>query len=249
MENIEGKIDFSHVKFGYVEEKTVLSDFSVSVRSGHKIALVGATGSGKTTIVNLLLRFYDINSGSIKIDGVDIFDISKEDLRNLISIVLQDPVLFKDTIENNVRYGKLDATDEEIDAALEFANCYSFINKLPLGKQTLLTEGATNISLGQRQLITIARAVLANPKILILDEATSSVDTRTEKNIQDAMVRLMKDRTSIIIAHRLSTIKDADLIVVLDKGMVIEMGNHNELISKKGQYYNLYQTQFKGIET
>ena len=249
MENIEGKIDFSHVKFGYVEEKTVLSDFSVSVRSGHKIALVGATGSGKTTIVNLLLRFYDINSGSIKIDGVDIFDISKEDLRNLISIVLQDPVLFKDTIENNVRYGKLDATDEEIDAALEFANCYSFINKLPLGKQTLLTEGATNISLGQRQLITIARAVLANPKILILDEATSSVDTRTEKNIQDAMVRLMKDRTSIIIAHRLSTIKDADLIVVLDKGIVIEMGNHNELISKKGQYYNLYQTQFKGIET
>ena len=249
MENIEGKIDFSHVKFGYVEEKTVLSDFSVSVRSGHKIALVGATGSGKTTIVNLLLRFYDINSGSIKIDGVDIFDISKEDLRNLISIVLQDPVLFKDTIENNVRYGKLDATDEEIDVALEFANCYSFINKLPLGKQTLLTEGATNISLGQRQLITIARAVLANPKILILDEATSSVDTRTEKNIQDAMVRLMKDRTSIIIAHRLSTIKDADLIVVLDKGMVIEMGNHNELISKKGQYYNLYQTQFKGIET
>ena len=247
MENIEGKIDFSHVKFGYVEEKTVLSDFSVSVRSGQKIALVGATGSGKTTIVNLLLRFYDINSGSIKIDGVDIFDISKEDLRNLISIVLQDPVLFKDTIENNVRYGKLDATDEEIDAALEFANCYSFINKLPLGKQTLLTEGATNISLGQRQLITIARAVLANPKILILDEATSSVDTRTEKNIQDAMVRLMKDRTSIIIAHRLSTIKDADLIVVLDKGMVIEMGNHNELISKKGQYYNLYQTQFKGI--
>ena len=249
MENIEGKIDFSHVKFGYVEEKTVLSDFSVSVRSGHKIALVGATGSGKTTIVNLLLRFYDINSGSIKIDGVDIFDISKEDLRNLISIVLQDPVLFKDTIENNVRYGKLYATDEEIDVALEFANCYSFINKLPLGKQTLLTEGATNISLGQRQLITIARAVLANPKILILDEATSSVDTRTEKNIQDAMVRLMKDRTSIIIAHRLSTIKDADLIVVLDKGMVIEMGNHNELINRKGQYYNLYQTQFKGIET
>ena len=244
-----GYIDFRHIGFSYVPGKPILKDFNVDVFSGHKIALVGATGSGKTTIVNLLLRFYDIDSGQICIDGKDIMDISKKDLRDCISIVLQDAVLFGDTIENNVRYGKLDATEEEIEAALEFANCYSFINKLPLGKNTLLTEGATNISLGQRQLITIARAVLANPKILILDEATSSVDTRTEKNIQDAMVRLMKDRTSIIIAHRLSTIKDADLIVVLDKGMVIEMGNHNELISKKGQYYNLYQTQFKGIET
>ena len=248
-DNVEGHISFEHIQFGYTPEKLVLKEFSVDIRSGQKIALVGATGSGKTTVVNLLLRFYDVNSGKIKIDGVDIVDISKEDLRNLISIVLQDPVLFKDTIENNVRYGKVDATDDEVEAALEFANCNTFINKLPMGKNTLLTEGATNISLGQRQLITIARAVLANPKILILDEATSSVDTRTEKNIQDAMVRLMKDRTSIIIAHRLSTIKDADLIVVLDKGMVIEMGNHNELISKKGQYYNLYQTQFKGIET
>ena len=176
-------------------------------------------------------------------------DISKEDLRNMISIVLQDPVLFTDTIENNVRYGRDNATEEEIMKALEFANCDTFINKLPMGIKTMLTEGATNISLGQRQLITIARAVLANPKILILDEATSSVDTRTEKNIQDAMVKLMNDRTSIIIAHRLSTIKDADLIVVLDNGMVSEMGNHEELIAKKGHYYNLYQTQFKGIET
>jgi ATP-binding cassette subfamily B protein len=186
-DNVEGHISFENIQFGYTPEKLVLKDFSVDIRSGQKIALVGATGSGKTTVVNLLLRFYDINSGIIKIDGVDIMDISKEDLRNLISIVLQDPVLFKDTIENNVRYGKVDATDEEVDAALEFANCNTFINKLPMGKNTLLTEGATNISLGQRQLITIARAVLANPKILILDEATSSVDTRTEKNIQDAI--------------------------------------------------------------
>ena len=249
IDNLEGRIDFEHVEFGYVPEKIVLKDFTLSVSSGNKIALVGATGSGKTTVVNLLLRYYDVNNGSIKIDGVDIMDISKEDLRNMISIVLQDPVLFTDTIENNVRYGKKDATDEEVFNALKFANCDTFINKLPLGGKTMLTEGATNISLGQRQLITIARAVLADPKILILDEATSSVDTRTEKNIQDAMVKLMSDRTSIIIAHRLSTIKDADLIVVLDKGMVCEMGNHEQLIAQKGRYYNLYQTQFKGIET
>ena len=179
----------------------------------------------------------------------EIIDHESKGILGIFSKEAKIKVRFKDTIENNVRYGKADATDEEVEAALEFANCYSFINKLPMGKNTLLTEGATNISLGQRQLITIARAVLANPKILILDEATSSVDTRTEKNIQDAMVKLMKDRTSIIIAHRLSTIKDADLIVVLDKGMVIEMGNHAELIEQKGQYYKLYQTQFKGMET
>lgn len=247
--SVDGHLSFEDIEFAYVEGKIVLKDFTIHVESGKKIALVGHTGSGKTTVTNLLLRFYDINKGTIKIDGVDIKEISKRDLRNMISIVLQDPILFKDTIENNVRYGKIDATDEEVLAALKFANCDTFIDKLPDGKDTLLTEGATNISLGQRQLITIARAVLANPKILILDEATSSVDTRTEKNIQDAMIKLMSDRTSIIIAHRLSTIKDADIILVLDKGMIVEKGNHEELLAQKGRYYNLYQTQFSGLET
>jgi ATP-binding cassette subfamily B protein len=249
VDSIKGDIDFKHIEFGYVPGKKVLKDFNVDIWSGHKIALVGATGSGKTTIVNLLLRFYDINSGMITIDNQDIYKISKKDLRKAISIVLQDPVLFGDTIENNIRYGRADATDEEVDQALEFANCTEFVNHLPLGKKTVLTEGATNISQGQRQLLTIARAVIANPKILILDEATSSVDTRTEKHIQDAMAKLMAERTSIIIAHRLSTIQDADLIVVLDGGVVVEMGNHEELLAIDGVYNKLYQTQFKGLET
>lgn len=244
-----GYIDFQHVGFSYVPGKPVLKDFSVDVRSGHKIALVGATGSGKTTIVNLLLRFYDVTSGRILIDGKDIKDMSKKDLRDAISIVLQDAVLFGDTIENNVKYGKADATQEEFDNALKMANCYKFVNRLPLKEKTVLNEGATNLSQGQRQLLTIARAILANPKILILDEATSSVDTRTEKKIQDALVNLMKNRTTIIIAHRLSTIQDADLIVVLDQGVVVEMGNHQELLAKQGVYNRLYQTQFAGLDT
>ena len=259
-ENFEGKIEFDpsktngtinfeNVDFSYVQGKQVLNDFNVDIRKGHKIALVGATGSGKTTIVNLLLRFYDIDSGSIKIDGIDINDISKKDLRDCISIVLQDAVLFEDTIENNVKYGKENATKEEVNNALVSANCHKFVNKLPLKEQTVLTEGATNLSAGQRQLLTIARAILADPKILILDEATSSVDTRTEKRIQDAMVKLMENRTSIIIAHRLSTIQDADLIVVMDKGHVVEIGNHKELLEKQGVYEKLYQTQYKGLDT
>ena len=245
---MKGSIDFEHVNFSYVKGKQVLKDFNIDIRAGHKIALVGATGSGKTTIVNLLLNFYDIDSGEIKIDNINIKDISKKDLRDSISIVLQDPVLFFDTIENNVRYGNENATEEEIDNALKFANCSSFIKQLPEGKHTILNEGATNISQGQRQLLTIARAVLANPKILILDEATSSVDTRTEKKIQNAMDKLMENRTSIIIAHRLSTIQDADLILVLDQGHIVEQGNHRELIEKNGVYNRLYQTQFKGIQ-
>lgn len=244
-----GYIDFKHVKFSYVPGKTVLKDFTIDMYSGHKIALVGATGSGKTTIVNLLLRFYDIDSGQILIDGKDIKDMSKKDLRDCISIVLQDAVLFGDTVENNVKYGKADATDEEFENALKMANCYNFVKRLPQQEKTILSEGATNISQGQRQLLTIARAILANPKILILDEATSSVDTRTEKKIQDALVKLMENRTSIIIAHRLSTIQDADLIVVLDQGVVVEMGSHNELLEKQGVYNKLYQTQFAGLDT
>lgn len=249
MESVVGDIEFDDVVFGYPSGKLVLDGFSMKAKAGSKIALVGATGSGKTTIVNLLLRYYDINGGSIKIDGKDINLASKKELRDSISIVLQDPILFGESIENNIKYGKEDATDEDVDNALTFANCTSFVNKLENGKKTVLTENASNISQGQRQLLTIARAVIANPKILILDEATSSVDTRTEKKIQDAMNKLMENRTSIIIAHRLSTIQDANMIIVLDKGKVVEKGTHKELLELNGVYKNLYETQFKGIQT
>lgn len=246
MEHVKGEITFKNVDFSYVEGKQVLFDFNLDVKPGQKIALVGATGSGKTTVVNLLMRFYPVDSGEILIDGVNIQDIKRDELRKNIAIVLQDTVLFSDTIENNIKYSNPDASDEEMYYAAEMSNLKHYIEKLPKKYQTFLKQAGAGLSHGQRQLLAIARAVLANPKILILDEATSSVDTRTEKNIQDAMVNLMKNRTSLIIAHRLSTIRDADKIVVMDEGRVVEIGNHEELLEKKGRYYTLYMTQFAG---
>ena len=249
MENIKGELSFENVDFSYVPGKQVLYDFNLKVKPGEKIALVGATGSGKTTVVNLLMRFYPIDSGKILIDGNSIYDISRDELRKKTAIVLQDTVLFSDTILNNIKYARPDASEEEVINAAKMANIHSYINKLPQKYNTVLKRAGASLSQGQRQLITIARAILANPEILILDEATSSVDTRTERKIQDAMVNLMHQRTSLIIAHRLSTIRDADKIVVMDKGRVVEIGNHDELLNKKGYYYNLYMTQFAGIET
>ena len=241
--NVKGDICFKDVVFGYEEGKTVLKGLDLDVKRGQKIAIVGATGSGKTTVVNLLTRFYDIDSGSITVDGVPITDIRMAELRRSIAIVLQDTVLFSGTIEDNIRYGKENATPAA------HANADEFIERLPEGYAAQLSEGGSNLSQGQRQLLAIARAVLADPPILILDEATSSVDTRTEMHIQSAMVALMKNRTSLIIAHRLSTIRDADKIVVIDGGRVAEMGSHDELIALGGCYYKLYQTQFAGNKT
>ncbi len=249
MDNIRGEISFENVDFSYLPGKQVLYDFNLNVKPGEKIALVGATGSGKTTVVNLLMRFYKINSGKILIDGNDIMDISRDELRKNTAIVLQDTVLFSDTIENNIKYANPDATAEEVKKAAKMANISSYIERLPKKYDTFLKRAGASLSQGQRQLITIARAILADPKILILDEATSSVDTRTEKKIQEAMLNLMKNRTSLIIAHRLSTIQDADKIVVMDNGRVVEVGNHSELLDKKGRYYSLYMTQFAGNET
>jgi len=249
MDNIRGEISFKNVNFSYIPEKKVLFDFNLDVKPGQKIALVGATGSGKTTVVNLLMRFYPIDSGEILIDGVNIQDIKRDELRHNIAIVLQDTVLFSDTIENNIKYARPDAADEEMINAAEMSNSRYFIERLPAKYKTFLKQAGSGLSQGQRQLLAIARAVLADPKILILDEATSSVDTRTEQNIQDAMVKLMKNRTSLIIAHRLSTIRDADKIVVMDQGRVVEIGNHDELLAQKGRYYTLYMTQFAGNQT
>ncbi|MDY3929946.1 MAG: ATP-binding cassette domain-containing protein [Clostridia bacterium] len=246
--NIKGSIRFKNVMFSYKKDEPVIRDFNLEVRAGQKIALVGATGSGKTTIVNLLTRFYDIDDGEILIDGININNIPRKSLRENIAIVLQDTVLFKDTIAKNISYGKNASDYNDIINAAATANARSFIERLPEGYDTELSEGGSDLSEGERQLLSIARAVLKDPQILILDEATSNVDTRTELNIQKAMIRLMKNRTSIIIAHRLSTIRDADLIVVLDNGVIAETGNHDELLEKKGCYYKLYMTQFAGKE-
>ena len=219
------------------------------VKPGEKIAIVGATGSGKTTIVNLLTRFYELDSGAIYLDGVDITEIPKKDLRGAIGIVLQDTVLFSDTIAKNIRYGKTDATHEEMQHAASMANAAAFIDRLPDEYETVLAESGSNLSQGQRQLLSIARAILSDPKILILDEATSSVDTRTEMHIQSVLLALMENRTSLIIAHRLSTIRDADKIVVVKDGKIAEAGNHEELLAAQGEYYTLYQNQFAGFAT
>ena len=247
-ESITGEVTFRGVNFSYTPERQVLFDFNLDVKPGEKIALVGATGSGKTTVVNLLMRFYDVDSGEILVDGVNIKDIERDTLRRNIAIVLQDTVLFSDTIRNNIKYANPDATDEAMINAAEMSNSRSFIEKLPDGYDTYLKQAGAGLSHGQRQLLAIARAVLQDPKILILDEATSSVDTRTEKNIQDAMVKLMENRTSLIIAHRLSTVRDADKIVVMDAGRVVEIGSHEELLKQGGRYYTLYMTQFAGNE-
>ena len=243
---IKGDIEFDHVTFYYEEDVPVLTDFNLKVKRGETIALVGPTGAGKTTIVNLLTRFYDIDSGSITVDGIDIRRLKMADLRRELGIVLQDTYLFSDTVMENIRYGRLDATDDEVIAAAKLANADQFIHRLPEGYQTQLSERAGNISQGQRQLLAIARAILADPSILILDEATSSVDTRTEKNIQEAMLRLMEGRTSFVIAHRLSTIRDADAILVINDGEIIERGTHDALLAQRGFYYHLYMSQFKG---
>lgn len=246
MDNLKGVIKFENVNFSYTDDKQVLYDFNLEVKAGHKVALVGSTGSGKTTVVNLLMRFYDVDSGCILIDDVNIKDIDCDNLRKNTAIVLQDTVLFADSVKNNLKYSNSEATDEQMYEAARMSNCDNMIRKLPDKYDTKLMSEGENISQGQRQLLSIARAFLAQPKILILDEATSSVDTRTEKHIQDAMVKLMKNRTSLIIAHRLSTIQDADLIVVMDEGRIVETGNHSELLEKKGRYYQLYMTQFAG---
>ena len=245
----DGVISFEHVNFSYVPGKQIIHDFNLKVEAGKKIALVGSTGSGKTTIVNLLMRFYEIDSGRITVDGRDIRDIPLKDLRDACGIVLQDTVLFTDTVRNNLKYADSSISDKNMIAAAEMANCDSVVETLTEGYDTVLSGAGAGLSQGQRQLLTIGRAFLSYPRILILDEATSSVDTRTEKEIQDAMSRLMQDRTSLIIAHRLSTIQDADMIVVMDQGHIIETGSHEQLLEKGGSYYDLYMTQFAGNAT
>ena len=247
VENIKGEVDFRHVKFGYDPEKIIIHDFSVHVDPGKQVAIVGPTGAGKTTMVKLLMRFYDVNEGAILLDGHNVKEYNRRELRDALGMVLQETWLFKGTIMENIRYGRLDATDEEVIAAAKAAHAHRFISALPGGYQMELNEEVTNISQGQKQLLTIARAILANNPVLILDEATSSVDTRTEHSIQRAMDNLMKGRTSFVIAHRLSTIKNADIILVMKDGDIIEQGNHEELMAQNGFYAELYNSQFEQV--
>ncbi len=247
LRQMEGRVSFENVRFGYNPDKIIIHDFSSEVEPGQTVAIVGPTGAGKTTMVKLLMRFYDVNSGSIKVDGHDVRDFNRSELRESFGMVLQDTWLFKGTIMENIRYGRLDATDEEVIEAAKAAHAHRFIQTLPGGYQMELNEDASNVSQGQKQLLTIARAILADNRILILDEATSSVDTRTEQRIQKAMNNLMKGRTSFVIAHRLSTIKDADLILVMKDGDIIEQGNHEQLLAQQGFYAELYNSQFEDV--
>ena len=242
---IKGNVEFKHVNFGYDEDKTIINDFSANINEGQKIAIVGPTGAGKTTMVKLLMRFYDVNSGEINIDGHNIKDFKRGELRKMFGMVLQDTWLFGGTVKENIKYGNEEATDGEVIEAAKAAHVHHFIKTLPKGYNSILNEESSNVSAGQKQLLTIARVILANPKILILDEATSSIDTRTEIQIQKAMDNLMKGRTSFIIAHRLSTIKNADLILVMNHGDIIEQGTHEELLAKNGFYADLYNSQFE----
>ena len=245
LEHPEGRVTFEHVRFGYKPDKIIIHDFNCEVEPGQTVAIVGPTGAGKTTMVKLLMRFYDVNSGAIKVDGHNVKDFNRGELRELFGMVLQDTWLFKGTIMENIRYGRLDATDEEVIAAAKAAHAHRFIQTLPGGYQMELNEEASNVSQGQKQLLTIARAILADNRVMILDEATSSVDTRTEQQIQEAMNRLMMGRTSFVIAHRLSTIRDADLILVMKDGDIVEQGTHEELLAKNGFYADLYNSQFE----
>ncbi len=242
---IKGNVEFKHVNFGYDEDKTIINDFSANIKEGQKIAIVGPTGAGKTTMVKLLMRFYDVNSGEINIDGHNIKDFKRGELRKMFGMVLQDTWLFGGTVKENIKYGNEEATDGEVIEAAKAAHVHHFIKTLPKGYNSILNEESSNVSAGQKQLLTIARVILANPKILILDEATSSIDTRTEIQIQKAMDNLMKGRRSFIIAHRLSTIKNADLILVMNHGDIIEQGTHEELLAKNGFYADLYNSQFE----
>jgi ATP-binding cassette subfamily B multidrug efflux pump len=243
-----GGVEFNHVRFGYSLDKTIIKDFSAAIKSGQKITIVGPTGAGKTTMVKLLMRFYDANSGAILVEGHNIMEFTRNDLRSMFGMVLQDAWLYNDTILENIRYGRLDATDEEVIAAAQAAHVDHFVRTLPDGYNTVLNEETTNISQGQKQLLTIARAILADPRMLILDEATSSVDTRTEILIQKAMDELMRNRTSFVIAHRLSTIRDADSILVMNDGDIVEQGTHADLLARGGFYADLYNSQFEQIE-